>query len=63
MRLTALLSMAAKVVIPKDYRYGTHRPWTEAAKRRNPPGKRRRKVFVEPIESHDWTVFKGDTVR
>lgn len=62
MRLTALLSMAAKVVVPKDYRFGTNRPWTAAAKRLNPPGKRRRKVFVEPIAPEDWTVLKGDTV-
>ncbi|XP_034016911.1 probable 39S ribosomal protein L24, mitochondrial isoform X2 [Thalassophryne amazonica] len=69
MRLTALLMMVAKaaapetkVVVPKNYRYGTSRPWTEAAKRRNPPGKMRKKVFVEPIASKDWTVFKGDWV-
>ncbi|MEQ2249159.1 39S ribosomal protein L24, mitochondrial, partial [Ilyodon furcidens] len=62
MRLTALLSMAARVVVPKDYRYGTNRPWTEAAKRRNPPGKKRRKVFVEPLEAKDWTILKGDMV-
>ncbi|KAL7381878.1 hypothetical protein ABVT39_012775 [Epinephelus coioides] len=59
MRLTALLAMAARVVVPKDYRYGTNRPWTQAAKRLNPPGLRRRKVFVEPV---DWSLFKGDTV-
>lgn len=63
MRLTALLSMAAKVVAPKDYRYGTNRPWTVAAKRLNPPGKRRRKVFVEPLEAEDWSVVRGDLVR
>ncbi|KAK6323819.1 probable 39S ribosomal protein L24, mitochondrial [Coregonus clupeaformis] len=62
MRLTALLSMAAKAAFPKDYRYGTSRPWTIAAKRLNPPGKKRRKVFVEPIAYEDWSVFKGDTV-
>ncbi|KAM7384401.1 hypothetical protein PAMA_011653 [Pampus argenteus] len=62
MRLTALLSMAARVVVPKDYRYGTNRPWTMAAKMQNPPGKRRRKVFVEPLAPEDWSVFKGDTV-
>ncbi|CAL8364745.1 unnamed protein product [Arctogadus glacialis] len=62
MRLTAFLSMAAKVVLPKDYRYGMSRPWTEAAKKRNPLGKNRRKVFIEPIASQDWSVFKGDTV-
>lgn len=62
MRLTALLSMAARVVVPKDYRYGTNRPWTAAAKRLNPPGKKRRKVFVEPIAHEDWWVFRGDSV-
>lgn len=62
MRLTALMSMAARVVVPKDYRYSTNRPWTVAAKRQNPPGKRRRKVFVEPMTSEDWSVFKGDSV-
>lgn len=63
MRLTAFLSMAARVVVPKDYRYGTNRPWTAAAKRQNPPGKRRRKVFVEPLALEDWSVLRGDTVR
>ncbi|XP_028316998.1 large ribosomal subunit protein uL24m [Gouania willdenowi] len=62
MRLTAVLAMAARAVVPKDYRYGTNRPWTEAAKRRNPPGKKRRKVFVEPLEAKDWSVLKGDMV-
>ncbi|XP_071772344.1 large ribosomal subunit protein uL24m [Centroberyx gerrardi] len=62
MRLTALLSMAAKVTFPKDYRFGTNRPWTMAAKRLNPPGKSRRKVFVEPIAPEEWSLFRGDTV-
>lgn len=62
MRLTAVLSMAARVVVPKDYRYGTNRPWTAAAKRLNPPGKRRNKVFVETIANEDWSVVRGDTV-
>lgn len=62
MRLTTLLSMAVRVVVPKDYRYGTNRPWTQAAKRLNPPGKKRRKVFVEPLAQEDWSVLKGDTV-
>ncbi|KAG7268582.1 hypothetical protein CRUP_003191 [Coryphaenoides rupestris] len=61
MRLTAFLSVAAKVVLPKDYRYGMSRPWTEEAKRRNPPGKRRKKVFLQPMAAVDWNVFKGDT--
>lgn len=63
MRLTALLSMAAKATFPKDYRFGTNRPWTVAAKRLNPPGKKRRKVFVDPVAPEDWSVFRGDTVR
>uniref|UniRef100_A0A4W5R7S2 Large ribosomal subunit protein uL24m n=1 Tax=Hucho hucho TaxID=62062 RepID=A0A4W5R7S2_9TELE len=33
-----------------------------AAKRLNPPGKKRRKVFIEPIAYEDWSVFEGDTV-
>ncbi|XP_016348126.1 probable 39S ribosomal protein L24, mitochondrial isoform X4 [Sinocyclocheilus anshuiensis] len=61
MRLTALLSMAAKAAFPHDYRYGTNRPWTIAAQRLNPPGKKRRKVFVEPIANEDWHVVRGDT--
>uniref|UniRef100_A0A8D3CKL6 Large ribosomal subunit protein uL24m n=1 Tax=Scophthalmus maximus TaxID=52904 RepID=A0A8D3CKL6_SCOMX len=47
MRLTTLLAIAARVVVPKDYRYGTNRP---------------RKVFVEPLASHEWSVLRGDTV-
>ncbi|KAM6958657.1 large ribosomal subunit protein uL24m [Aplochiton taeniatus] len=62
MRLTTVLSMAAKATFPKDYRYGTNRPWTVAAKRLNPPGKKRRNVFVEPIPDEEWSVFRGDTV-
>ncbi|XP_039976885.1 probable 39S ribosomal protein L24, mitochondrial [Xiphias gladius] len=62
MRLTSLLSMAVRVVVPKDYRYGTNRPWTASAKRLNPPGKKRRKVFVEPIAPEDWSVLRGDMV-
>lgn len=62
MRLTTLLLAAARVVVPRDYRYGTNRPWTAAAKRLNPPSKKRRKVFVEPLAPEDWSVLKGDTV-
>ncbi|XP_067837978.1 large ribosomal subunit protein uL24m-like [Heptranchias perlo] len=60
MRLGALLAMAAK--LPPGYRYGTNRPWTVAAQRMNPPGGRRKKVFVEPIAPHQWKIFRGDTV-
>ncbi|XP_072346721.1 large ribosomal subunit protein uL24m [Scyliorhinus torazame] len=60
MRLGALLAAAAK--LPRGYRYGTNRPWTVAAQRMNPPGRQRRKVFVEPLARHEWTVFRGDTV-
>lgn len=63
MRLTALLSMAVRVVKPKDYRFGTNRPWMVAAKRLNPPGKKRRKVFVEPLAPEEWSVLRGDMVR
>lgn len=62
MRLTTVLLMAAKAAFPKDYRYGMNRPWTVAAKRLNPPGKKRKKVFVEPIPNEAWSVFRGDTV-
>ncbi|XP_062865332.1 large ribosomal subunit protein uL24m [Trichomycterus rosablanca] len=62
MRLTAVLSMAARAAFPHDYRYGTSRPWTVAARRLNPPGKTRRKVFVEPVAPGDWGVFRGDMV-
>ncbi|XP_078522548.1 large ribosomal subunit protein uL24m [Lissotriton helveticus] len=62
MRLTAILAMAAKVELPPNYRYGMSRPWTLAAKRKNPPGKMRNKVFVEPIAKEDWQYFRGDTV-
>ncbi|XP_029299142.1 large ribosomal subunit protein uL24m [Cottoperca gobio] len=62
MRLTAFLSMAARVVLPKQYRFGTNRPWTMPAQKMNPPGKRRRKVFVQPMAPEDWSVLKGDTV-
>ncbi|XP_078063294.1 large ribosomal subunit protein uL24m [Mustelus asterias] len=60
MRLGALLAAAAR--LPRGYRYGTNRPWTLAAQRLNPPGRQRRKVFVEPIAPGDWTIFRGDTV-
>lgn len=56
------MSMAAKVVVPRNYRYGTNRPWTVSAQRRNPAGKQRRKVFVDQIPDEEWSVFKGDTV-
>ncbi|RLV87518.1 hypothetical protein DV515_00015651 [Chloebia gouldiae] len=36
-------------------------PDSMAARLRNPPGQRRRKIFVEPIAKEDWKVFKGDT--
>ncbi|KAE8588273.1 hypothetical protein XENTR_v10022442 [Xenopus tropicalis] len=62
MRLTLLLEMAAKLKLPHDYRFGMSRPSTLAAKRRNPPGKRRSKVFVEPVSKEEWQYFRGDTV-
>ncbi|XP_005991715.1 large ribosomal subunit protein uL24m [Latimeria chalumnae] len=62
MRLSVLLAMAARVKTPPGYRYGMSRPWTVAAQKRNPPGKQRRKVFVEPMEKDDWMMFRGDMV-
>lgn len=62
MRLSALLSLAARPKLPKDYRHGTWRPGTVAERIRNPPGLRRKKIFVEPISREDWKVFRGDTV-
>ncbi|KAL2295638.1 hypothetical protein Nmel_018753 [Mimus melanotis] len=62
MRLSALLS-AARPRLPPGYRHGMWPPDSMAARLRNPPGQRRRKVFVEPIARDDWKVFKGDTVR
>lgn len=60
MRLSALLSAAR---LPPGYRHGMWPPDSMAARLRNPPGQRRRKVFVEPIAKDDWKVFKGDTVQ
>ncbi|XP_074837135.1 large ribosomal subunit protein uL24m [Carettochelys insculpta] len=62
MRLTVLLCMAARMKLPPDYRHGIYRPWTVKAQLQNPPGKKRKKVFVEPISKEDWKVFRGDTV-
>ncbi|NXW59580.1 RM24 protein, partial [Eurystomus gularis] len=62
MRLSALLC-AGRLRLPRDYRHGTWRPETAAAQLRNPPGQRRRKIFVEPIAKEDWKVFRGDTVQ
>ncbi|XP_053330280.1 39S ribosomal protein L24, mitochondrial [Spea bombifrons] len=62
MRLTQLLAAASKLKLPPDYRFGMSRPSTIAAQRKNPPGKRRSKVFVEPISDKEWKYFRGDTV-
>lgn len=62
MRLSALLRLAAPPKLPKGYRHGTWRPGTAAERLRNPPGQRRKKIFVEPISREDWKVFRGDTV-
>ncbi|NXF85801.1 RM24 protein, partial [Eubucco bourcierii] len=61
MRLSVLLS-AARRRLPSGYRHGTWHPDTAAAQLRNPPGQRRRKIFVEPIPKDEWKVFCGDTV-
>ncbi|NWI10108.1 RM24 protein, partial [Crypturellus soui] len=63
MRLSALLATAARMKLPSDYRHGTWPPESAMAKQRNPPGRRRKKVFVEPISEEQWMVFKGDTVQ
>nr|XP_025968618.1 39S ribosomal protein L24, mitochondrial [Dromaius novaehollandiae] len=63
MRLSALLPMAARLKLPRDYHHGTWPPWSAAAQQRNPPGRRRKKIFVEPISKDDWKVFRGDTVQ
>ncbi|XP_042641010.1 39S ribosomal protein L24, mitochondrial [Tyto alba] len=62
MRLSALLRAGCQQ-LPPGYRHGTWPPDTANAQRRNPPGLRRRKVFVEPIAEEDWKVFQGDTVQ
>ncbi|XP_036609397.1 39S ribosomal protein L24, mitochondrial [Trichosurus vulpecula] len=62
MRLSALLALAAKASLPRNYRYGMSRPGSMADKRRNPPWRRQRPVLVEPIPEDSWNVFCGDTV-
>lgn len=44
----------------KKFRFTTHRPWTQEFQQENPPGKQRKKVFLEPLL--EWTFFKGDKV-
>ena len=63
MRLSALLALASKVILPPNYRYGMSRPGSLADKKKNPPGTRRRRVAVEPIPEEDWHLFCGDRVR
>ncbi|XP_048365399.1 39S ribosomal protein L24, mitochondrial [Sphaerodactylus townsendi] len=63
MRLWALLSAAQKAPLPRGYRYGMNKPGSAADKVRNPPGLRRKRVFVEPIDDADWKFFQGDTVQ
>ncbi|GAB5583840.1 39S ribosomal protein L24 [Prionailurus iriomotensis] len=62
MRLSALLALASKVTLPRDYRYGMSRPGSLADKRKNPPGTRRRRVAVEPVSDEEWHLFCGDRV-
>ncbi|XP_060676819.1 large ribosomal subunit protein uL24m [Hemiscyllium ocellatum] len=61
MRLGSVLAAAA-TKLPRGYRYGMSRPWTVTAQKRNPPGRQRRKVFVEPLAQDEWKIFRGDTV-
>ncbi|XP_046403184.1 probable 39S ribosomal protein L24, mitochondrial [Ischnura elegans] len=49
-----------KEVKRKTFRYTTNRPWTYQFYQQNMPGKRRKKVFIEPVK--EWTFFKGDRV-
>uniref|UniRef100_A0A8B9ZIY4 Large ribosomal subunit protein uL24m n=1 Tax=Anas platyrhynchos TaxID=8839 RepID=A0A8B9ZIY4_ANAPL len=63
MRVSALLGLAARPRLPPGYRHGTWRPGTAPEQRRNPPGQRRNKVFVEPLSRDEWKVFRGDTVQ
>ncbi|GCC35101.1 hypothetical protein chiPu_0013582 [Chiloscyllium punctatum] len=60
MRLGSVLAAAAR--LPRGYRYGMSRPWTVTAQKMNPPGRQRRKVFVEPLAQDEWKIFRGDTV-
>ncbi|XP_054855279.1 39S ribosomal protein L24, mitochondrial [Eublepharis macularius] len=63
MRLSALLALAEKAALPAHYRHGMNRPGSVADRARNPPGLRRKKVWVEPIAERDWKLFQGDTVQ
>jgi len=49
-----------KTVERRSWRFTTNRPWTSQFYQQNMPGSKRRKVFVEPIES--WLFFRGDRV-
>lgn len=44
----------------KNYHFSTSRPWTGEFQQLNGPGRRHKKVFLEPIA--DWSYFKGDRV-
>ncbi|KAI4467231.1 mitochondrial ribosomal protein l24 [Holotrichia oblita] len=44
----------------KTYRFTTNRPWSGQFRQQNLPGRRTKKVFVEPIK--DWSYFRGDRV-
>nr|XP_056708662.1 39S ribosomal protein L24, mitochondrial [Euleptes europaea] len=63
MRLSAVLRAAQEVQLSRHYRHGMNRPGSVADKARNPPGLRRKKVFVEPLADAHWKVFQGDTVQ
>ncbi|XP_063295906.1 large ribosomal subunit protein uL24m [Pelobates fuscus] len=62
MRLTQLLAASHKITLPRDYRFGMSRPSTAAAKKKNPPAKRRNKIFVDTVSDREWKYFRGDTV-
>uniref|UniRef100_UPI00358E3F5C large ribosomal subunit protein uL24m n=1 Tax=Myxine glutinosa TaxID=7769 RepID=UPI00358E3F5C len=57
MWLTALLAMSHR-----GARRGMSLPGSFRDRLRNPPGKRRKKIFVEPIAPEEWKFYEGDIV-
>lgn len=46
----------------REWIYGENRPWTDAAKEVNLPGKKLRE-YIEPISDSEWKIYKGDRVQ
>ncbi|CAL1539223.1 unnamed protein product [Lymnaea stagnalis] len=46
----------------RNWIYDENRPWTDAAKDANLPGKRLTEL-IEPISESEWKIFKGDRVQ